>query len=182
MALRDDLADLLRFDHERFRARVPEVLDAGVYDADRLAGLDDPDHAGGDPVIEGDSGSLAAHEGAYVERIRVLDDAPVGIALAGPAYADTPVVYANRTLRELTGYSLDDLRGENLRLLQGPETEAGPVATLREALSGWNRVTTTLTNYRADGRTFRNRVTLAPVTDRAGTVANWLGFQERVEE
>ncbi|WP_225917860.1 PAS domain-containing protein [Halobaculum rubrum] len=181
MLPREDLADLIRFDHDRFRTRVPAVLDDDEYDTERLDRLHEP-VPGGDTVVEGDSGSLAAHEGAYVERIRVLDDAPVGITLAGPAYADNPVVYANRTLRDLTGYSLDDLRGENLRLLQGPETEPDPVSELREALSTWNRVTTTLTNYRADGSTFRNRVTLVPVTDRGGTVVNWLGFQAAVEE
>ncbi|WP_233740884.1 PAS domain-containing protein [Halobaculum saliterrae] len=182
MLPREDLADLLQLDHDRFRTRVPAVLDVDEYDTERLDRLGDsrpPDH---EAVVDGDSGSLAAHEGAYVDRIRVLDDASVGITLAGPAYADNPVVYANRTLRELTGYSLDDLRGENLRVLQGPDTDPEPVSELREALSTWNRVTTTVTNYRADGSTFRNRVTLVPVTDRAGTVVNWLGFQAAVEE
>lgn len=182
MLPREDLADLLQLDHDRFRTRLPAVLDGDEYDAERLNRLIEDAPSGDDAVVEGDSGSLATHEGAYVERIRVLDDASVGITLAGPAYADNPVVYANRTLRELTGYSLDDLRGENLRMLQGPDTDPGPVSELREALSTWNRVTTTLTNYRADGSTFRNRVTLVPVTDRAGTVVNWLGFQAPVEE
>jgi len=182
MLPRDDLADLIRLDHERFRTRVPAVLDDGEYDPERLDRLGESVPGGDDALAAGDSGSFTAHERAYVERIRVLDDAPVGITLAGAAYADNPVVYVNRTFRELTGYSLGDLRGENLRLLQGPDTEAEPVSELREALSTWNRTTTTLTNYRADGSTFRNRVTLVPVTDRAGTVVNWLGFQEAVEE
>jgi len=182
MLPRDDLADLIQLDHERFRTRVPAVLGDDEYDSERLDRLGESVPGGDDAIVDGDSGSFAAHEGPYVERIRVLDDAPVGLTLAGPAYADNPVVYVNRTFRELTGYSIDDLREENLRLLQGLETDPEPVSELREALSTWSRVTTTLTNYRADGSTFRNRVTLVPVTDRAGTVVNWLGFQEAVEE
>ncbi|MFC7098890.1 PAS domain-containing protein [Halobaculum marinum] len=179
MADRDTLADLLRLDDERFRERVPETLASDEYDAERLRRLasDDPP-----PDPPGESGSLATHEGAYVRRIRVLDDASLGITLTGPAYADNPVVYANRTFRELTGYALADLRGENLRLLQGPDTDPEPVADLREALSTWSRVTTELTNYRADGTPFRNRVSLVPVTDAAGSVVNWLGFQQAVDE
>ncbi|MFC7137948.1 PAS domain-containing protein [Halobaculum litoreum] len=139
MVSRDLLADLLRSTDERFRRRVPEALDPTEYHADRLERLADPEEPV--PEVPGESGSLAAHEGEYVRRIRVLDDASLGIVLTGPAYADNPVVYANETFRELTGYSLAALRGENLRLLQGPETDEAPVADLREALSTWSRVT-----------------------------------------
>ena len=180
MVSRDTFADLLRLDDERFRERVPETLPPEEYDADRLARLADPEEPTPGPPVE--SGSLADHEGAYVRRIRVLDDASLGITLTGPAYADNPVVYANRTLRELTGYTLEELRGDNLRLLQGPETEAAATADLREALSTWSRATVDLTNYRTDGTPFRNRVSLVPVTDAAGSVVNWLGFQAAVEE
>jgi PAS domain S-box-containing protein len=182
MISRELLADLLQLDHDRFRTRVPDALDAAEYDSDRLERLnapdDDDDHVS---VIPGASGSLADHEEAYVRRIRVLDDASIGITLTGPAYADNPVVYANRTLRELTGYDLEELRGSNLRLLQGPATRAEPVADLREALSTWSRTTVELRNYRADGARFTNRVTIVPITDRAGSVVNWLGFQAVVD-
>ncbi|MFB6194408.1 MAG: PAS domain-containing protein, partial [Halobaculum sp.] len=105
------------------------------------------------------------------------DDAPLGVTLAGPAYHDNPVVYATRTLREMTGYSLTDLHGENLRLLQGPETEASAVDSLRDALRAWDPITVELTNYRADGTPFRNRVSLVPVAAPDGTVDHWFGVQ-----
>ncbi|MFC6784561.1 PAS domain-containing protein [Halobaculum halobium] len=181
MADPDAVADLLQLDHDRFADRLPDVLDSSEYDGERLTRL--TDEATVDSMLETlpESGSLADHEAAYVRRIRVLDHASVGITLAGPAYADNPVVYANATLRDITGYELEELRGENLRLLQGPETESEAVADLREALSTWRATTVTLTNYRADGSRFRNRVTLAPVTDSAGTVVNWLGMQQPVD-
>ncbi|MFC7068549.1 PAS domain-containing protein [Halobaculum lipolyticum] len=180
MVSREVVADLLRLDDERFSRRVPEALPAHAYDTGRLDRLGDPARPPPDPP--GGSGSLADHEGAFVRRIRVLDDAPLGITLTGPAYADNPVVYANRTFRELTGYELDDLRGDNLRLLQGTDTAPEPVADLREALSTWSRTTVELTNYRRDGTPFRNRVSIVPVTDPAGSVVNWIGLQRAVEE
>ena len=79
-----------------------------------------------------------------VWRVRLLDGAPLGVTLAGPAYRDTPILYVNRRFREATGYGMEDLRGENPRLLQGPATEADAVADLREAVDIWEPVTVEL--------------------------------------
>jgi PAS domain-containing protein len=84
-------------------------------------------------------------------------------------------------MRDLTGYSLGDLRGENPRLLQGPDTEADAVADLREAVDIWEPVTVELWNYRKNGSRFRNRLSLVPLPDETGTVGNWLGVQGAVE-
>jgi len=177
MASRDEIADLLRLDDERFHERLPSVLGADEYDAERAARLAD-----GEPELDDEYDDLTDHERSLIRRIRVLDDLPMGITLTGPAYADNPLLYADHTFEELTGYHLDELRDRNLRLLQGEATEAEPVASLAAALSAWNRTTVTLTNYRADGTAFRNRVSIVPVTDGGGTVVNWIGFQRAVEE
>lgn len=119
-------------------------------------------------------------ETELVRRLHLLDDVRLGLTLSGPAYEDNPIVYANRTVQELTGYAQKELNGRNPRLLQGPATEAEPVADLREALAIWEPVTVTLTNYRADGTRFRNRVSLIPVADDTGAVTNWVGIQDAV--
>jgi len=69
--------------------------------------------------------------------------------------------------------------GENLRLLQGPETTAAAVADLREAVDIWEAVVVELDNYRADGSQFQNRVAIAPIADDTGTISNWVGVQEQ---
>jgi len=107
-----------------------------------------------------------------------MDDAPVSMAVSGPAYADNPVWYVNDAFEQLTGYDEADVLGENLRLLQGEATAADPVADLREAVDIWEAVVVELDNYRADCERFRNRVALAPIPDATGTISNWVGIQE----
>lgn len=179
MRLRSDVLDLLRTDAARFRERVEPTLAA--VDAEPVAATltGGPEAVGDHEGVE--TGDLATHERDLVWRAAVLDRAPVGVTVCGPAYADTPILYANRRFRELTGYAMDRLRGANPRLLQGPDTDPEPVADLAEALSTWQSVTVELTNYRRDGEAFRNRVSIAPVTDTAGTVTNWVGVQRPVE-
>ena len=65
--------------------------------------------------------------------------------------------------------------------MQGPATEREPVTDLREAVAAWNEVTVELTNHRAGGTPFRNRVSLAPLYAPDGVVTHWLGIQERVD-
>lgn len=111
-----------------------------------------------------------------------MDDAPIGMALSGAAYEDNPIAYVNDRFEELTGYEETELIGQNLRLLQGPETASEPVDDLREALDIWAPVIVELRNYRKDGSEFWNRLALAPIADETGTISNWVGFQEDITE
>ena len=101
------------------------------------------------------------------------------MAISGPAYADNPIWYVNDAFERLTGYDEADVLGENLRLLQGAETNAEAVADLREAVDIWAATVVELDNYRADGARFRNCVALAPIADETGTISNWVGLQEQ---
>jgi PAS domain S-box-containing protein len=174
---RHELIDALRADPTEFRERVVDRLDDAEHAAARLdraaapASFDEPTELG----------SLTPLERDLVWRLWVLGAAPFGLTLAGPAYQDTPILYANRTFRRLTGYPLSAVRGENLRLLQGPETDPDAVATLREAVTIWESVTVELLNYRRDGTPFRNRVSVVPMAGPDGAIANWVGIQRRVE-
>lgn len=174
---RHELIDALRADPTEFRERVVDRLDDAEHAAARLdraaapASFDEPTELG----------SLTPLERDLVWRLWVLGAAPFGLTLAGPAYQDTPILYANRTFRRLTGYPLSAVRGENLRLLQGTETDPDAVATLREAVTIWESVTVELLNYRRDGTPFRNRVSVVPMAGPDGAIANWVGIQRRVE-
>jgi len=174
--LRTQLREALVADRDSFRTTVDRLAAEYEFDADRLTTTPETF----DPPAA--VGSVAGTDRRLVWRAWTLETAPIGVVLAGAAYHDNPVLYANRTTRELTGYSLDELAGENLRLLQGPETDRSAVSSLREALSTWNGVTVELCNYRADGSSFTNRVSLVPVPDDNGTVEHWFGLQAPVPE
>jgi len=176
MVERQDIIAALRSELPAFRTEAVELCDCAGDRLDRAAepaAFDGPDESPG-------FGTLDTYEQELVWRLWVLDDGPFGLGLSGPAFQDNPIIYANRTFREMTGYSLSEIRGENLRLLQGPGTEDAPVADLREAIDIWEAVTVELQNYRKDGTQFRNRVSLVPMSGPAGTVSNWIGVQEVV--
>jgi len=174
---RQNLLDTLALETAQFQTRVADLHPSAAARLDRVnapAAFDGPEEF---PAFE----TLGEHEQDLVWRLWVLDEIPFGLALSGPAFQDNPILYTNQTFREMTGYSLADVREENLRLLQGPETEDAPVADLREALDIWAAVTVELWNYRRDGTRFRNRVSLVPINGPSGAIANWIGVQEVID-
>jgi len=180
MSLRSALAACLARDRVGFRDRFPDLVSEYELDARMGAfeeGVESFEGPAGRPNVE----ALDPWTRELVWRLWLLDDAPVGLTLSGPAYQDNPIRYVNERFRELTGYGLDDVLGANPRLLQGPDTEAAPVAGLREATDIWEPVTVELRNYRKDGTPFRNRVSLVPVEGPDGSVSNWVGIQARID-
>lgn len=113
---------------------------------------------------------------------RVMDAAPIGITIADASEPDNPLIYVNQKFQRLTGYSEAQALGTNCRFLQGEETDPETVAELRAAIEREKPVAVELRNYRADGSEFWNRVTIAPVTNSAGDVTHYVGFQEDVTE
>lgn len=180
MSTRERLRELLTCDRSAFPSAARSFLNAHGGDPERVDRVED-DLSELVDLPPTAVASLSAHERECCRRVWVLDNAPLGIALSGPVYQDNPVIYVNRSFRELTGYSLSAVRGENLRLLQGPDTESPAVDALSEAVEIWEPVTVELWNYRADGSRFRNRVSLVPLPDDDGMLANWAGLQERID-
>jgi PAS domain S-box-containing protein len=172
--LRDTLRKTLVADRDSFRESIAQLAAKHGFDADRLS--TSPETFEPPAVIA----PVTGPDRRLVWRAWTLETVPIGIVLTGAAYHDNPLLYANRATRQLTGYSLEELRDENLRLLQGTQTDSAVVAKLREALRNWSSITVELCNYRADGTSFINRISLIPVPGADGTVEHWFGLQARV--
>ena len=103
---------------------------------------------------------------------------PLALVMTNPGFADNPIVYANPAFAKLTGYTLEAVIGRNCRLLQGPATEPDLIARIRAAVAAGEDIAIEITNHRADGTPFLNRLTITAFrdTDEAGgEVAFYLG-------
>ncbi|MGM0986202.1 MAG: EAL domain-containing protein [Pseudomonadota bacterium] len=119
-------------------------------------------------------------------RLRILErgvQASVnGVLIADAGLPDLPIVYANDTFLQMTGYSREEVIGRNCRFLQGPGTDRTAVAQIRQKLASGSEVNVTLRNYRRDGSTFWNDLYIAPVRDDAGEVTHFVGIQHDISE
>jgi PAS domain S-box-containing protein len=145
------------------------------------------------PVTDGDDihAFVAVHdditerkerEETLQRRTQAIGEAPVGITISDPDQADNPLIYVNDAFLEITGYQREEVLGENCRFLQGENTDPDRVARIREAIDAKEPISIDLRNYRKDGTEFWNHLEIAPVRNDAGTVVNYIGFQQDVTE
>ncbi|UPG71332.1 PAS domain S-box protein [Roseomonas gilardii subsp. gilardii] len=102
------------------------------------------------------------------------------MVLTDPSRPDNPIVFANAAFLQMTGYAAWEVLGRNCRFLQGPGTDRGTVAALRDAVHEARDITVELLNYRRDGTPFRNEVHVGPLRDAQGHVRYFLATQHDV--
>ena len=109
----------------------------------------------------------------------------MAMVITNPRKTDNPIVFANKAFLHLTGYAQEEVIGRNCRFLQGRDTDASAVRTIREAVDARRDVAVDLLNYRKDGTSFWNALYLSPVTSASGEVqfffASQLDITDRVE-
>lgn len=103
-----------------------------------------------------------------------------GVVITDPKLPDNPIIFVNSSFTTITGYSAAEVMGRNCRMLQGPGTDPAILQALREAIRTRQPATHILLNYRKDGTPFWNELTINPVFDTEGRLANFIGLQNDV--
>lgn len=111
---------------------------------------------------------------------RALASAAEGITIADAIAADRPLIYVNQGFSRLTGYAIDETLGTNCRFLQGPETDANSIALIRDAIANEQHCEVELLNYRKDGSSFWNHLSITPIRNEAGQTTHFVGIQSDV--
>jgi len=111
---------------------------------------------------------------------RALDTAAEGIAISDLSARDNQLIYVNSGFERLTGYKAEEVLGRNCRFLQGPETDPATAEKISQALHDRSECTVEILNYRKDGTTFWNRLSLTPVCYESDSVTHYIGVQSDV--
>jgi PAS domain S-box-containing protein len=104
------------------------------------------------------------------------------MVVTDPRQPDAPIVLANQAFLDLTGYTAEEVLGRNCRFLQGPGTAAADIDAIRRGLSERRDVDVELVNYRKDGSTFINQLSISPVFGEDGELLYYFGSQIDVTE
>ena len=132
--------------------------------------------------------SSQAVEGARRVRDEAIASVGVGILITDPHQPDNPIIYVNPAFERMTGYAAAEALGRNCRFLQGAGTDPSAVAEIRQALKEERDLRTELLNYRKDGSSFWNELTISPLRDAKGRMTHYVGIindrteRKRVEQ
>ncbi len=99
------------------------------------------------------------------------------MCLTDPDGEDNPIIFCNQAFEQLTGYSQEEILGQNCRFLQGEGTDTEAIAEIRKSLEAYEDVHIELLNYRKDGTPFWNALFISPVIDTTGRLVYFFASQ-----
>jgi diguanylate cyclase (GGDEF)-like protein/PAS domain S-box-containing protein len=113
---------------------------------------------------------------------QMVESSPDGIAVCERGSDGWLVVFVNRAFERLTGFSAQDLKGRDLRILQGEDRDQEQRQRLRQALADGESCRALLRNYRSDGTQFWNEMVLVPLPNGSGKVDHFVSFHRDARE
>lgn len=93
-----------------------------------------------------------------------------------------PVAFANPAFCRMTGYTLEELRGNSLKMLQGPATDPALLNEMRICLREGRFFEGQTTNYRKDGTPYIVQWNISPVLDGSGAITHFVSVQRDMTE
>ena len=111
---------------------------------------------------------------------QAIEASPNGISISDARVEDAPIIHVNKAFCQITGYSLEETLGQNLRFLQGEETSPAAVSVLRRAVETQTSCEVKLLNYRKDGTLLWTRMAIGPILDAAGECTHFIGTQQDI--
>ena len=92
------------------------------------------------------------------------------------------LISVNDAFSRITGYDPAEIIGQTCAFLQGNKTDPDAVEKIRLARQHGTGYSGEILNYRKDGSTFWNDLTISPVMDEGGTVRRYIGIARDVTE
>ncbi|MCD5982565.1 PAS domain-containing protein [Pseudomonas sp. CDFA 610] len=110
----------------------------------------------------------------------VIDASTDGIVVAEQEGDDNILIYANKGFAALTGYSVEEVLYQDCRFLQATDRQQGALEAIQKAISSGQACRQILRNYRKDGTTFWNELSITPVRNEANRLMYFIGIQKDV--
>ncbi|HEY0625810.1 MAG TPA: PAS domain S-box protein [Allosphingosinicella sp.] len=118
---------------------------------------------------EADIDALRQQGGIFVEAVKATR---MPMAVTDVRLPGNPIVFANQSFLDLTGYSMEEVLGQQPHFMVGPDTDSEDTRRFREAIERNEDVVLETWQYRKDGSKFCAAVFCRPLTDQEGRPSN----------
>jgi PAS domain S-box-containing protein len=93
-----------------------------------------------------------------------------------------PIVYANASFSEMTGYRPDEVIGKSPSILQGPATNQAVLKRLSEDISAGRVFHGRAVNYRKNGQPFIMEWKIVPIRNADRHISHYMAIQREIGE
>jgi PAS domain S-box-containing protein len=120
--------------------------------------------------------------GVFVLAVRATR---MAMAVTDPTLPGNPIVFANQSILKLSGYSMNEVLGQQPHFMNGRDTDPNDAARIAEALRNDQDDVIETVQYRKDRSRFVATVLISAFKDERGETANhflsWLDVTRRVD-
>jgi PAS domain S-box-containing protein len=107
--------------------------------------------------------------GMFVEAVRVTR---MPMIVTDAALPGNPILFANQAFIDLSGYTLDELLGQDPHFMNGEATDPEAIRRYETAIREGRDETLEILQYRKDGTSFRAMLFASPLGDGQGSITN----------
>jgi len=118
---------------------------------------------------EGHIESVREQGGIFVEAVRLTR---MPMLVTDATLPGNPITFANKAFSALSGYSFDELLGQDPHFMNGEDTDPEAIRRYEKAIQEGRDETLEIVQYRKDGTPFRAMLFASPLNDGQGTVTN----------
>ena len=119
------------------------------------------------------------HEDELRKLSQAVEQSPAAVVLTNPQGL---IEYANPKFSQITGYTLEEVRGKNSRFLKSGETSSEEYGKLWETIKAGHEWHGEFHNRRKDGTFFWEQASISPVRDDTGNISHFLAIKEDITE
>jgi len=113
-------------------------------------------------------------------RDRAIDAIDVGVSITDARKENHPLVYVNKTLCTMTGYTAEELIGQGVRVLQKDNQHQPEHLKIEAAQAKGEAVQVLFKSTRKDGSSYMDELTLSPIHNSEGELTHYIGINKDV--
>lgn len=92
------------------------------------------------------------------------------------------IEYTNPKFTRLTGYTFEEVKGKNPRILKSGETSSEEYKTLWKTVRAGNEWTGVFHNKKKNGDLYWEQASISPITNENGVITHYIGVKEDITE
>lgn len=110
---------------------------------------------------------------------KAIDKSPIAIVITDPKGT---ISYASKAFETITGYSNDEVLGENMRILKSGENSKQLYTKMWKSIESGKKWEGELINRKRDGKKYWESISITPLYEKEGQITGYLAVQQDITE